>query len=66
MALEDELSGLVQVIDEATRLHAAGLSVDDAIARAQFGDLETWTLRASQGPTAIRRVYAQLNGELDR
>lgn len=55
---------LAQVIEEATRLHAAGLSVEDAIEQADFGDLETWSLRASQGPTAIRRVYAELEGEL--
>ena len=44
--------------------HAAGLSVDEAIQQARFGDLEGWTLRSSQGATAIRRVYMELNGEL--
>jgi glyoxylase-like metal-dependent hydrolase (beta-lactamase superfamily II) len=66
--LEDELEtyrqALAQVIAEATRLHAAGLSVDDAIEQADFGDLEGWSLRSSQGPTAIRRVYLELEGEL--
>ncbi len=57
---------LVQVIDEAQRLHAAGLGIDEAVQQARFGDLETWTLRASQGPTAIRRVYLELNGELNQ
>lgn len=52
------------VIAEATRLHRAGLDLDAAIAQANFGDLESWTLRASQGATAIRRVYMELNGEL--
>jgi len=56
----------VQVIDEAQRLHAAGLGIDEAVQQARFGDLETWTLRASQGPTAIRRVYLELNGELNQ
>lgn len=52
------------VIAEATRLHEMGLGVDEAVERADFGELEDWTLRSSQGPTAIRRVYMELNGEL--
>jgi glyoxylase-like metal-dependent hydrolase (beta-lactamase superfamily II) len=64
--LETYRQALVQVIDEANRLHTAGLGIDEAVQQAQFGDLETWTLRASQGPTAIRRVYLELSGELDR
>ncbi len=64
--LETYRQALVRVIDEAKRLHAAGLSVEDAVEQARFGDLETWTLRSSQGPTAIRRVYLELNGELGR
>ena len=55
---------MVQVIDEAKRLHALGLSADDAVEQARFGNLETWTLHSSQGPTAIRRIYLELNGEL--
>jgi glyoxylase-like metal-dependent hydrolase (beta-lactamase superfamily II) len=66
--LEEELdayrAALTSVIDEAKRLHAAGLSVDEAVERADFGELESWSLRASQGPIAIRRVYMELNGEL--
>ncbi|MEZ4417678.1 MAG: MBL fold metallo-hydrolase [Gemmatimonadota bacterium] len=53
-----------QVIAEATRLHEAGLPVDEAVNQAQFGDLESWTLRSSQGATAVRRVYMELAGEL--
>ena len=68
--LEEELEtyrqALVQVIAEASRLHADGVSSEDAQEQAQFGDLETWTLRSSQGATAIRRVYMELNGELIR
>lgn len=52
------------VIAEATRLHEMGLGVEEAVERAEFGELEDWTLRSSQGPTAIRRVYMELNGEL--
>lgn len=62
--LETYRRALEQVIAEAQRLQAAGLSVDEAVEQARFGDLETWTLRSSQGPTAIRRVYLEINGEL--
>ena len=66
--LEDELEvyrqALLQVIDEGERLHAEGLTLEEAQQQASFGDLETWSLRSSQGPVAIRQVYAELNGEL--
>ena len=52
------------VIDEATRLHAEGYDLVDAQAQALFGDLETWTLRSSQGDRALQQVYAEINGEL--
>ncbi len=68
--LEEELEtyrrAVERVIAEAKRLHDAGVSVEDAVERAQFGDLENWSLRASQGARAIRRVYLELNGELSR
>ena len=53
-----------QVIAEGTRLHRAGIPLEMAIDSADFGALESWSLRSSQGPIAIRRVYAELNGEL--
>jgi glyoxylase-like metal-dependent hydrolase (beta-lactamase superfamily II) len=66
--LKEELDvfrrALVTVIDEGRRLHVANVPIDDAITQARFGDLETWSLRSSQAATAIRRVYAELNGEL--
>jgi cyclase len=62
--LEMARKALVQVIGEARRLHAAGIPVEDAVTQARFGDLETWTIRASQGPIAIRRVYLELDGKL--
>ncbi len=62
--LETYRQALVQVIDEATRLHAAGLTLEQAIEQADFGDLETWSLRSSQAPRAIGRVYMELIGEL--
>ena len=62
--LETSRLALVQVIGEATRLHTAGLTLEQAVEQADFGDLETWSLRSSQAPRAIGRVYMELNGEL--
>ncbi len=66
--LEEELEtyrrALERVIAEVTRLHDAGLSVDEALEAADFGDLDTWSLRSSQGPVAVRRVYLELDGQL--
>jgi cyclase len=62
--LETYRKALVQVIGEGKRLHSAGVDVEAAVTQAKFGDLETWTIRASQGATAIRRVYLELDGKL--
>jgi glyoxylase-like metal-dependent hydrolase (beta-lactamase superfamily II) len=55
---------LAAVIAEATRLHKAGVPVDEAIKQANWGEYASWTLAKSQGPIAIRRVYEQLDGKL--
>jgi glyoxylase-like metal-dependent hydrolase (beta-lactamase superfamily II) len=52
------------VIAEATRLHRAGVPVDEAIRQANFGAYSSWTLSKSQGPIAIRKVYEELDGRL--
>ncbi|MDH3734109.1 MAG: MBL fold metallo-hydrolase [Gemmatimonadota bacterium] len=62
--LETYRQAMVAVIAEATRLHDLGLTLEEALEQAEFGDLESWTLSAGQGPTAVRRVYMELNGEL--
>lgn len=49
---------------EARRLHTAGVGVEEAGEQARFGDLESWTLRSSQGSRPIQQVYMELNGEL--
>jgi glyoxylase-like metal-dependent hydrolase (beta-lactamase superfamily II) len=64
--LETYRRALQQVIAEGKRLHGAGVAVDAAVEQAKFGDLETWTLRSSQGATAIRRVYLELDGKLPK
>ena len=62
--LETYRRAVVQVIEEAGRLHAAGLTLEEAVEQADFGEMETWSLRSSQGARAIDRVYMELNGEL--
>ena len=52
------------VIAEATRLHKAGVPVEDAIKQANFGEYASWTLSKSQGPIAIRKVYEELERKL--
>jgi cyclase len=66
--LEEELEtfrkAIVKVIAEVKRLHALGLSPEAALARADFGELETWSLRESQAEIAIRKVYEEIEGKL--
>jgi cyclase len=62
--LETFRRAIGQVIAEARRLHGAGVAVDAAAEKATFGDLEGWTIRKSQGATAIRRVYLEIEGKL--
>lgn len=62
--LETFRRALQQVIAETRRLHGLGLDAEQAAAQAKFGDLESWTLRQSQGVIAIRRVYLEIEGKL--
>jgi glyoxylase-like metal-dependent hydrolase (beta-lactamase superfamily II) len=62
--LETYRQALMTVIAEATRLHGQGLSLEDAQAEADVGDLETWSLSSSQKARALQQVYTELNGEL--
>ena len=52
------------VIAEAHRWHEEGFDLQDAIAGATFGDLETWSLRESQGDRALQQVFAEIEGTL--
>jgi glyoxylase-like metal-dependent hydrolase (beta-lactamase superfamily II) len=66
--LEEELEtfrlAIRQVIAETKRLHALGLSPDEALSQADFGELDTWSLYKSQAPIAIRKVYEEIEGKL--
>ncbi len=55
---------LKAVVAEATRLYNAGVPVDEAVKKANWGEYADWTLASSQGPIAVRRVYAELSGAL--
>lgn len=52
------------VIAEVKRLRANGLSADDAIKQAAWGDYASWFLADQQAPIAVRKVYEELEGRL--
>lgn len=52
------------VFAAVSAMHAAGLSVDDAIEQADWGPYSNWSGAEFQGRIAIRRIFAELNGEL--
>lgn len=64
--LQNYRKALTSVIAEVKRLHAAGVSVDEAIKQAKFGEYEQWKLYESQRPIAIRKIYEELDGKLPK
>jgi glyoxylase-like metal-dependent hydrolase (beta-lactamase superfamily II) len=54
-----------QVIAEVRRLRDSGLDVDDAVEEADFGALSQQADYVYQMERAVRRVWADLDGELD-
>ncbi len=57
-------AALVAAIAEVTRLHALGLSADEAIKQANWGVYKEWMLADQQAPIAVRKVYEELEGKL--
>jgi glyoxylase-like metal-dependent hydrolase (beta-lactamase superfamily II) len=55
---------LKAVTAEAKRLHALGLSQEDAVKAANWGPYKDWFLAGQQAPIAIRRVYDALEGRI--
>ena len=53
-----------RVVAEGTRLHAAGVPADQALARADFGPYAGWTRRENNAAGALQRVYLELDGKL--
>ncbi len=68
-ALEEELDVFIQAVEEVIAhvrgLHERGVPVEQAVEEVDFGPLEEWSLRASQGPIAVRQVFRELDGDLD-
>ncbi|MBK8248504.1 MAG: hypothetical protein IPK85_14015 [Gemmatimonadetes bacterium] len=52
------------VIAEVKRLHAKGLSAEEAAKEAQWGPYHEWFLRDQQAVVAIRKVYEEIEGRL--
>jgi glyoxylase-like metal-dependent hydrolase (beta-lactamase superfamily II) len=52
------------VIAEARRLHQTGVSAEEAVRQARWGDYATWFLAEQQAPIAIRKVYEEIEGKL--
>ena len=52
------------VFNSVAAMHEAGLPVDEAIENADWGPYSEWSGAEFQGRIAIKRIYAELNGEL--
>jgi cyclase len=57
---------LVDVIAEVKRLHALGLSAEDALKQANWGPYKDWFIAEQQAPVAIRKVYEEIEGKLPK
>jgi glyoxylase-like metal-dependent hydrolase (beta-lactamase superfamily II) len=57
-------AAIERVIAEGRRLHDAKVPVEDAAARADFGDFAGWWRRTENVSAALKRVYMELDGEL--
>jgi len=55
---------LAYVIAEVKRLHALGLSPEDAVKQANWGEYADWFIREQQAPIAVRKVYEEIEGKL--
>lgn len=55
---------MLAVIAEVNRLHKLGLSVDDAVKQANWGEYQEWFLSDQQGPIAVRKIYEEIEGKL--
>lgn len=62
--LETFRKAVWNVVEVTTNLHHAGASLEEAVERADFGEIDGWALAAGQRPRAIGRVYLELDGEL--
>jgi glyoxylase-like metal-dependent hydrolase (beta-lactamase superfamily II) len=67
-ASREELAAFQQalraVIAEVKRLHNKGLSAEEAIAQANWGEYQDWFLRDQQAAVAVRKIYEEIEGKL--
>ena len=52
------------IVAEGTRLHDAKVPIDSATASANFGVFDGWTRAANNAYQALKRVYAERDGQL--
>ena len=57
---------LERVVSEGTRLHNAGTPIDNVFATLNLGEFGYWTRSYNNGFPAIRRVYLELDGKLEK
>jgi cyclase len=57
---------LEYVVAEVTRVHATGASVDGALKQVNWGPYAGWSIMERNGPAAVRRIYDELDGRIDR
>ena len=66
--LKEELTVFRRAVEtvyaEGRRLHDAGVPADQAAAQANLGEFTTWSVREQMAPGGLRRVYAELDGQL--
>jgi glyoxylase-like metal-dependent hydrolase (beta-lactamase superfamily II) len=66
--LKEELSTFRRAVEtvraEGRRLKAAGVPADQAAAQAQLGEFAGWSVRDAMALPALRRVYAEEDGQL--
>ncbi|HEY7293048.1 MAG TPA: hypothetical protein VH583_24650 [Vicinamibacterales bacterium] len=57
-------SALERVVAEGRRLHDEHVPVEEAPKLADFGQFASWVRAAENAPGALKRVYAELDGQL--
>jgi glyoxylase-like metal-dependent hydrolase (beta-lactamase superfamily II) len=66
--LKDELLNFTKlmeyVVPEITRLHNAGVSVNDALKQANWGPYSSWPVFDRNGQVAVQRIYDEIDGKL--
>ena len=59
-------SALERIVAEGKRLHDAGTDLENATASARLEPYDAWTRAANNAYAALKRVYMELDGTLER